>query len=160
MHLRKGFWDGLQTEGTHIRESSWKSASKQEIAALIKLHFGIHLITLEMSSYPEVLIMGSICLLTFEWGLPTRSFLGLEREPGNEVVGLQLRGGGGGREGYKIQFKVFRYFAPCWSRHGLKILVFSSFRSTLAPVFGQSSLEIVGWPKSLSFFFIKDCLML
>ena len=84
-----------------------KSASKQEIAALIKLHFGIHFITLEMSSYPEVLIMGSICLLTFEWGLPTRSFLGLEREPGNEVVGLQLRGGGGG----KVTRFSLRYFA-------------------------------------------------
>ena len=32
-------------------------------------------------------------------GLPT-SFLGLEREPGNKVVGLQLGGGGGGEVRY------------------------------------------------------------
>ena len=71
-------------------------------------------------------------------GLPT-SFLGLKREPGNKVVGLQLRGGGG---------KV-RYFAN--SLHAGAAMMgsktssrFSSFCSTPAPVSGQSSLEIVG----------------
>lgn len=70
-------------------------------------------------------------------GLPT-SFLGLKREPGNKVVGLQLRGGG-----------EVRYFAN--SLHAGAAMMgsktssrFSSFCSTPAPVSGQSSLEIVG----------------
>ena len=71
-------------------------------------------------------------------GLPT-SFLGLKREPGNKVVGLQLRGGWGGE---------VRYFAN--SLHAGAAMMgsktssrFSSFCSTPAPVSGQSSLEIV-----------------
>lgn len=85
-------------------------------------------------------------------GLPT-SFLGLKREPGNKVVGLQLRGGGGGGTLHSLHAGAAMMGSKTSSR-------FSSFCSTPAPVSGQSSLEIVGGPKSLSFFFTKDCLML
>lgn len=64
-----------------------------------------------------------------------------------------------GRRGGRYVISRIRFMLeqPWWV---VKLLVFSSFRSTPAPVSGQSSLEIVGWPKSLSFFFPKDCLML
>ena len=81
--------------------------------------------------------MRSIFLLTVEWAYQPRSS-GWRENLGTRLWAYNWGGG------YKIQFKVFRYFAPCWSTHGLKLLIFSSFRSTPAPVSGQSSLKIVG----------------
>lgn len=137
---------GLISERAHEKRFEARDSSADQIAFRNPFY-----------TFGEELISGGayngIYFLIDSWmGLPT-SFLGLEREPGNKVVGLQL--GAGGR--YVISRIRFMLEQPWWV---VKLLVFSSFRSTPAPVSGQSSLEIVGWPKSLSFFFPKDCLML
>ena len=53
--------------------------------------------------------MGSIFLLTVEWAYQPRCS-GWRENLGTRSWAYNLGGGGGG---YKIQFKVFRYFAPC-----------------------------------------------
>ena len=144
---------GLISERAHEKRFEARDSSADQIAFWNPFYnFGDELIS--GGTYNGIYLFVDI------WMGPTNSLVPRVGERTWERGCRPTTAGGGGREGYKIQFKVFRYFAPCWSRHGLKLLVFSSFRSTLAPVFGQSSLEIVGWPKSLSFFFTKDCLML
>lgn len=94
---------GLISERAHEKRFEARDSSADQIAFRNPFY-----------TFGEELISGGayngIYFFVDSWmGLPT-SFLGLKREPGNKVVGLQLRGGGGGGT-------LFREFASCWSSH-------------------------------------------
>lgn len=93
---------GLISERAHEKRFEARDSSADQIAFRNPFY-----------TFGEELISGGayngIYFFIDSWmGLPT-SFLGLKREPGNKVVGLQLRGGRGG--------KLFREFASCCSSH-------------------------------------------
>lgn len=139
---------GLISERAHEKRFEARDSSADQIAFRNPFYtFGEELIS--GGAYN-----GIYFFLTVEWAYLPRSS-GWRENLGKRLWAYNWEGGGGG----------VRYFAN--SLHAGAAMMgsktssrFSSFCSTPAPVSGQSSLEIVGWPKSLSFFFTKDCLML
>lgn len=95
---------GLISERAHEKRFEARDSSADQIAFRNPFY-----------TFGEELISGGayngIYFFVDSWmGLPT-SFLGLKREPGNKVVGLQLRGGGGRYVISRIRFMLEQ---PWW----------------------------------------------